>query len=505
MNLEKKLSHEKSKLRNFILSSLAAILFSSCSSPISKSKDDYQNPTNPLTPPTTEDASDYDYTTKIRNIASQNINSAGGLIEVVDANSYLSGAKLIIPSGALSSNTEISVGEVDNPPELPYGFNYIGSAISFEPDGLNFNNPITIQIPYQDNFLSDAGIPDDSNLQLYCYNKSSQSWEEIIPLGVENNILTAKINHFSYYAITGLSSMPPSNSDLGIPLPGDLLYTQGMIGGNARFNYSWMPGHVGIYVGEKVFEGNSYNVIHATPTGVARSYYNPISNFSGSNMFMGAREPKTGALNSQQRRDIVNYVESQVGKPYAWEQTILAFYGMLRGSLVKGPNSFNCVGLAEKAYEVAGVNGGEGLTTYEQEDCPRENIHGFSLAALTPAEHYNSTKPASGISSPIVDPSTFPFANFSITPYTGNVNTNFYFDASISKDNETPLAGLLFRWDFDDEGTSENEDAYDTDWSSDCKIYHQYSIPKMYSVQLQVKDGDGLTNYVIKGVNVTLP
>ncbi|MCK9570623.1 hypothetical protein M0R72_16870 [Candidatus Pacearchaeota archaeon] len=419
MNLERKLFNSIKKVTAIL--TLGAVLAGCQPSVSSKSGDSNDDEPEITHPPTTNPTEDeYDYTTTTREIVSKTIEAIiGGSIEVTDVTSYLFGTKLTIPNGALSSNTEISVGEVDNPPELPDGLNYIGSAINFEPDGINFNNPITIQIPYQDNFRSDAGISDDSNLKLYSYDKSSQNWEEIniTSLDTTNNIITAEINHFSYYAITGLSSMPPS--DLGIPLPGDLLYTQGVIGGDARFNYSWMPGHVGIYVGEKnysiglasgeVKSFGKYNVVEALLDGVQFSYYNipnvtetfesSLKSFSGNNMFMGAREPKNFALTSQQRETIVNYLESQIGKPYAKKQTALAFYGMLRGSLVKGPDSFNCVGLAEKAYELAGINDGEGLTTYNQEEEGITSSTGICLAALTPAEHYNSTRPASGKSS----------------------------------------------------------------------------------------------------------
>ncbi|MFA5071515.1 MAG: DNRLRE domain-containing protein [Candidatus Pacearchaeota archaeon] len=343
--------------------------------------------TTTLTPPIiTSQGITYDYTTTTKRIVSKNIESlVGGSIEVTDTTSYLQGTKLIIPIGALSSNTEISVGEVNNPPELPQGLNYIGSAINLEPNGINFNKNIQIKIPYTDESLSDAGIPDDSNLKLYSYNLSTKTWEQINLTSVDtiNNFLSAEINHFSYYAITGLSSLPPS--DLGIPLPGDLLYTRGAIGGSYLFYWSWMPGHVGTYVGEKTFEGVNYNVVHAVASGVVRSYFNPISKFSEGNVFMGAREPKSRALTSQQRIDIVNYVEAQVGKKYAWEQTVGSAFGTLPGDLVKGPSQFNCVGLAEKAYELAGVNNGEGLVSEKNEE-----------KLLTPVEQYNSTKPASG-------------------------------------------------------------------------------------------------------------
>ena len=249
MNLENKLWRGFKKA---ILPLLVASVFYSCPLPISNDTSDRNKKTESENEET-EETTGYDYTTRIRNILSQNINSAGGLMEVTDISSYLFKTKLEIPQNALRNTEQISIGEVDNPPNLPSGLNYVGSAVNLEPDGLRFNKPVTIQIPYYDNFLSDAGASEDSNLRLFGYNKSSNRWIEMNILSHDhiNNTLTAKIDHFSYYAITFLSSVPPS--DLGTPLPGDLLYTTGAFWkeGDKNLKDNWMPGHVGIYVGEK--------------------------------------------------------------------------------------------------------------------------------------------------------------------------------------------------------------------------------------------------------------
>ena len=335
--------------------------------------------------------SNYDYTTTVTPVASQDINaSSGGVVEVTTSTSPLKGLKLTIPSGALPTNTTVTIGQVNNPPELPSGLNYIGAPINLGPDIL-FNSPLTIEIPYHDEHLSDAGISDDTALELYYYDESTGEWEEvtIISIDTANNKIIAQITHFSYYAVTGLNGTPPE--DLGTPQQGDLLYKTGSIFGETQAT-GWRPGHVGIYVGEKVYKGTPYNVIEALSNGVTRSHYNPITKFGWPDVYMGAREPANVTLTAQQRTDIVAYAEDQVGEPYAWAQTAGVLLGMLSGSLVKGPNSFNCVGLAEKAYEEAGVNGGEGLVTWWQEEI------GIGLPpALTPAEQYNATKPAGGI------------------------------------------------------------------------------------------------------------
>ncbi|GAI96491.1 unnamed protein product, partial [marine sediment metagenome] len=135
--------------------------------------------------------------------------------------------------------------------------------------------------------------------------------------------------------------------------------------------------------------------------GVQRNYYNPIGEFSGDATYMGARQPcDFGPLNSMQRKYIVDYVESLVGLPYASVQTTVgALYGMARGELVKGDyGTFNCVGLAEAAYELPLINGGVGLVSDKDEGNDCISIYHYALAscALTPADQYDKTEAAEG-------------------------------------------------------------------------------------------------------------
>ena len=405
MGLEKKFFK---KARNFVAALALSTFLYSCPHPNSPSSVSSVNNSN-----TQENSSSqtyYDPPTEIKTIVSEGVSaSSGASIKVTELTSFIPDTELVIPPGALKSDTAISIGRVDNPPTLPVGLNYVGAPIDLEEsNNLTFNSPLTIKLHYSEESLSDAGLSDDSNLEVYSYDKLTDNWTKVNLISVDttNHIISAEINHFSYYAITGGIGSAPE--DLGIPQPGDLLYTLGFVGDG------WTPGHVGIYTGEKKYPGTGlasddvkkfglYNVVEALWDGVQYSYYDipnvqekfesSLSKFSGIFTYMGAREPKNYNLTSQQRSEIVNYVEAQIGKPYAWAQTVGVLYGALKGSLVKGPDSFNCVGLAEKAYEVAGVNNGEGLVTANNEESAESN--GIS-ATLTPAEQYNATQPAKG-------------------------------------------------------------------------------------------------------------
>ena len=92
---------------------------------------------------------------------------------------------------------------------------------------------------------------------------------------------------------------------------------------------------------------------------------------------------------------------------------------------------------------------------------------------------------------------TSPIAAFTVNPSTGPVNTQFTLDASGSTDAEDPPTSLLVRWDWENNGT------WETDWSSNKIISHQYNQPGYYTIALEVKDIGGLSSSTTRNVTVT--
>ena len=80
-----------------------------------------------------------------------------------------------------------------------------------------------------------------------------------------------------------------------------------------------------------------------------------------------------------------------------------------------------------------------------------------------------------------------------------DVNTVFQFNASQSVDPEDGTSGLLYRWDW------ENDGLWDTNYSSNPIITHQFTQAGNYSVLLDVSDKEGLFDTHIVSVNVTEP
>jgi uncharacterized protein (TIGR02145 family) len=70
------------------------------------------------------------------------------------------------------------------------------------------------------------------------------------------------------------------------------------------------------------------------------------------------------------------------------------------------------------------------------------------------------------------------------TPY-GNINTSFYLSTWPSRDDVDPPSELLYRWDFEGDGV------WDTGWSDEKALFHQFNIPGTYWITLQTMDTGG--------------
>jgi len=91
-----------------------------------------------------------------------------------------------------------------------------------------------------------------------------------------------------------------------------------------------------------------------------------------------------------------------------------------------------------------------------------------------------------------------PLPSFTISPSSGNLRTEFTFDASQSRDDEDSLNTLRFRWDWDGDGI------FDTGFSDQTVVSHFYNSSSIYNVALEVVDPGGLTATQRKVVTVSL-
>ena len=357
----------------------------------------------------------------------------GGVVEVTDPNSELYGLKLTIePQKNIRENKENPIitiikfflnSEVANC-RLPDGQGFLITPfiITLSSDNAGLLTGAysgKLEIPYHMEQLINAGVAINSPVKLCRVPSQSCPWEEVSSdkYMASDNIVNITIGEgdLGYtYTLTVKNTATPNPSEN--PQPGDLLYKSSRWGTNE----GWLPGHVGIYVGERYDEEyGKYNVIEALLVllgdGVTRSYYPNISSFGGDSLYLGAREIK--GLSHQKRNLIIEFVDNDevIGKPYALFQTLAPIlgFGLGKGMWVKGPGRFNCVGLVEAAYEYAGVD----LVSNDDEGNGEELLPYW---ILTPAEQWYKTVPASGVLVQNIPPK---ISNLEITSG-GSINTN---------------------------------------------------------------------------------
>ncbi|MFC2097835.1 FISUMP domain-containing protein [Bacteroidota bacterium] len=92
---------------------------------------------------------------------------------------------------------------------------------------------------------------------------------------------------------------------------------------------------------------------------------------------------------------------------------------------------------------------------------------------------------------------TPPVAVFTIDPETGSAGTDFVFDASGSNDEEDAVTDLMVRWDW------QNDGEWDTDYSTEKITSNLYLIPGSYTINMEVKDSEGLSSNIRRTIEVS--
>jgi uncharacterized protein (TIGR02145 family) len=88
----------------------------------------------------------------------------------------------------------------------------------------------------------------------------------------------------------------------------------------------------------------------------------------------------------------------------------------------------------------------------------------------------------------VAGPNLPPIASIRIGSVYGNILTQFYLDSWLSRDDEQIPSELEVRWDFDGNGV------WDTPFSMEKTIFHQFEQPGEYQIILQVRDKSGLSS-----------
>jgi hypothetical protein len=132
----------------------------------------------------------------------QMVGNGGGTVSGGD------GSQVVIPGGALSMSTNITITTVSAP--APAGTVLVGPAYNFGPDGTTFSNPVTITLPFDSSKIPSGKSAGD--IVIYTAPSGSTNY---LPLAtsVSGNTVQTTTTHFTVYlpAVT----VGGSGGDLG--------------------------------------------------------------------------------------------------------------------------------------------------------------------------------------------------------------------------------------------------------------------------------------------------
>lgn len=115
------------------------------------------------------------------------IGAAGGTVAIA------SGAKVVVPAGALSSTVVIEVAEVSSgAPALPAGVVAAGAIYAFTPHGTSFAVPAAMTVPFDP-----ARVPAGATPTLYKTNSALTVWEPVAGATVTGSTMVGNVSGFS--------------------------------------------------------------------------------------------------------------------------------------------------------------------------------------------------------------------------------------------------------------------------------------------------------------------
>ena len=135
-------------------------------------------------------------------LASQVIDSSGGIVGVTDPSSPMAGTQVVIPPGALSTPTTITIGQVSGATGLPAEV----LVAELGPAGTSFAVPVTVTMRYAQEYLAANGIADPTTLKVVALGSTAAN-DTLRTLAQDTvqSTVTAQTSRSSMFAVMGYS------------------------------------------------------------------------------------------------------------------------------------------------------------------------------------------------------------------------------------------------------------------------------------------------------------
>jgi hypothetical protein len=148
----------------------------------------------------------------------RSIGPEGGVVEITDPGNSAFGAKIDVPSNALTESTLLSIQSSTNDAAPPLETFPAGTIVSFLPNGTIFNEAVTISLPYNDmdnDGFIDGTVIAEENISAMVFNEQSSQWQNIRVTGLdpEKNILQIQTTHFTDYEAVSYLTEKCESSD----------------------------------------------------------------------------------------------------------------------------------------------------------------------------------------------------------------------------------------------------------------------------------------------------
>ena len=129
--------------------------------------------------------------------ASGFVGAAGGIVDGP------SGARVVVPAGALASPIPIAVSQSSaGSPALPGGVTALGAMFAFTPHGTHFAVPATITVPFDP-----GSVPAGVTPALYKTDATQTSWEVVPAAVVDGSTMVGEVSGFSHAVVASATTI----------------------------------------------------------------------------------------------------------------------------------------------------------------------------------------------------------------------------------------------------------------------------------------------------------